>query len=215
VSAGATAASGDELTDIDLALSLAVTGPSESWNLAPVRERLRLAATRATSPADRTRAQAIDARLARFEGIQARQKSMLAGPAATEEPLRLGGMWSSLSSLGSRPVRPGVLPGGRPAGGQPTWTPPDQMETTGRLATVISRRPDAPRWAVVDESNNVLAFVTPQPGVDLGHLVGQQVSVRGARGYMPEYKRPYVVASEARTRIASVPTPTAKPDITQ
>jgi hypothetical protein len=215
VSAGATAASGDELTDIDLALSLAVTGPSESWNLAPVRERLRLAATRAASPADRTRAQAIDARLARFEGIQSRQKSMLAGPAAAEEPLRLGGMWSSLSSLGSRPVRPGVLPGGRPAGGQPTWTPPDQMETTGRLATVISRRPDAPRWAVVDASNNVLAFVTPQPGVDLGHLVGQQVSVRGARGYMPEYKRPYVVASEARTRIASVPTPTAKPDITQ
>jgi hypothetical protein len=216
VSAGATAASGDELADIDLALSLAVTGPSESWNLAPVRERLRLAATRATSPADRTRAQAIDARLARFEGIQSRQKSMLAGPAAAEqEPLRLGGMWSSLSALGSRPVRPGVLPGGRPAGGQPTWTPPDQMETTGRLATVISRRPDAPRWAVVDESNNVLAFVTPQPGVDLGHLVGQQVSVRGARGYMPEYKRPYVVASEARTRIASVPTPTAKPDLTQ
>jgi len=215
VSAGAAATSGDELADIDLALSLAVTGPSESWNLEPVRERLRLAATRATAQGDRTRAQAIDARLARFEGIQARQRSMLAGPAADQEPLRLGGMWSSLSALGSRPVRPGVMPGGRPAGGQPTWTPPDQMETTGRLATVISRRPDAPRWAVVDDGNNVLAFVTPQPGVDLGHLVGQQVSVRGSRGYMPEYKRPYLVASEARTRIASVPTPTAKPDTTQ
>ncbi|MGI9177475.1 MAG: hypothetical protein ACR2IT_06425, partial [Pirellulales bacterium] len=128
---------------------------------------------------------------------------------------RLGGMWSSLSALGSRPVRPGVMPGGRPAGGQPTWTPPDQMETTGRLATVISRRPDAPRWAVVDDSNNVLAFVTPSPGVNLGPLVGQQVSVRGSRGYMPEYKRPYLVASEARMRIASVPASTARPDSTQ
>jgi hypothetical protein len=131
------------------------------------------------------------------------------------EPLRLGGMWSSLSTLGSRPVRPGVLPGGQPAGGQPTWTPPDQMETTGRLATVISRRPDAPRWAVVDNVNNVIAFVTPQPGVDLGPLVGQQVSVRGARGYMPEYKRPCLVASEARVRLASVPAPLARPDGTQ
>jgi hypothetical protein len=89
------------------------------------------------------------------------------------------------------------------------------METTGRLATVISRRPDAPRWAVVDDSNNVLAFVTPSPGVNLGSLVGQQVSVRGSRGYMPEYKRPYLVASEARMRIASVPSSTAKPDTTQ
>jgi len=214
VSAGATAASGDELADIDLALSLAVTGPSESWNLAPLRDRLRLAATRATSQGDRTRAQAIDARLARFEEIQGRQRAIAAVP-PPPEPLRLGGMWSSLSELGSRPVRPGVLPGGRPAGGQPTWTPPDQMEATGRLATVISRRPDAPRWAVVDDRNNVLAFVTPQPGVDLGPLVGQQVSVRGSRGYMPEYKRPYVVAAEARPRLAAVPPPSTGPDGTQ
>jgi hypothetical protein len=215
VSAGAAAASGDELADIDLALSLAVTGATESWNLEPLRERLRLASTRATSQSDRTRAQAIDARLSRFETIQGRQKSIAAAPTPDAEPLRLGGMWSSLSALGSRPVRPGVMPGGRPAGGQPTWTPPDQMETTGRLATVISRRPDAPRWAVVDDSNNVLAFVTPSPGVNLGPLVGQQVSVRGSRGYMPEYKRPYLVASEARMRIASVPEPTARPDTTQ
>ncbi|MFM7412742.1 MAG: hypothetical protein ACKO6E_05985 [Planctomycetota bacterium] len=214
VSAGATAAAGDELSDIDLALSLAVTGPSQSWNLAPLRDRLRVAATRATSQGERTPAQAIAARLARFEEIQARQQGLAAAP-ASPEPLRLGGMWSSLAELGSRPVRPGVLPGGKPAGGQPTWTPPDQMEATGRLATVISRRPDAPRWAVVDDRNNVLAFVTPQPGVDLGPLVGQQVAVRGARGYMPEYKRPYLVASEARVRMASVPSPTVRPDGTQ
>ena len=47
VATGAVAAPADELADIDLALSLAVAGPSESWNLAPLRERLRLAAMRA------------------------------------------------------------------------------------------------------------------------------------------------------------------------
>jgi N-acetyl sugar amidotransferase len=153
-----------------------------------------------------TRAEAIDARLARFEQIQGRQLALHAPPDADASPLRLGGMWSSLEAIGSRPVRPGVLPGGRPSGGQPDWTPPDQMETTGRLATVISRRPDAPRWALVDGTNNVLVFVTPQPGVNLAPLVGQQVTVRGSKGYMPEYKRPYLVAYEARTRMASVPT---------
>ena len=206
VGAGAAAAPADELADIDLALSLAVTGPTGEWNLVPIRERLRLAAARANAPAERTRAQAIDARLARFESIQAGQQALAQGaPVAGEQPVRIGGMWSSLSALGSRPIRPGVLPGGAPAGGQPTWTPPDQTETTGRLATVISRRPEAPRWALVDDQNNVIAFVAPQAGVNLAPLVGQQVTVRGAKGFMPEYKRPYLVAAEARTRVASSP----------
>jgi hypothetical protein len=213
--AGAAPLPVDELADIDLALSLAVAGPSDQWNLEPLRERLRLAAAQAVSADERTRAGAIDARLARFEAIQARQVAFEAPGEADASPLRLGSMWSSLSAVGSRPVRPGVLPGGRPAGGKTDWTPPDQMETTGRLATVISRRPDAPRWAVVDGNNDVLAFVTPRPGVSLAPLVGQQVTVRGARGYMPEYKRPYLVASEALPRIAAGPRPAIAGDTTQ
>jgi hypothetical protein len=51
--------------------------------------------------------------------------------------------------------------------------------------------------------------------VDLGPLVGQQVSVRGSKGYMPEYKRPYVVAAEARPRLAALPPSATGPDGTQ
>lgn len=211
VGGGAAAVPADELADIDLALSLAVAGPSEQWSLDPIRDRLRLAATRATSNDERTRAQAIDARLSRFEAIQTRQQALVAPAEAEDSPLRLGSMWSSLSTLGSRPIRPGVLPDGRPADGRPDWTPPDQMETTGRLATVISRRPDAPRWALVDGNNNVLVFVTPRPGVSLAPMVGQQVTVRGAKGYMPEYQRPYLVAAEARPRMAQMPPPNGVP----
>ncbi|MEI8227541.1 MAG: hypothetical protein WCH77_04690 [Planctomycetota bacterium] len=195
----------DELADIDLALSLAVAGPNEQWNLVQLRERLRLAAAQTNTQSERLRAEAIDARLTRFEAIQNRQQALAVNVPADPSPLRLGSMWSSLSGVGSRPIRPGVFPGGVPADGQPTWTPPNVMETTGRLATVVSRRPDAPRWAIVDDNNSVLAFVAPQTGVNLAPLVGQQVSVRGAQGYMPEYKRPYLVAAEARPRIAVVP----------
>ena len=205
VTSGGGAAATDELADIDLALSLAVTGPPDQMNLAPIRERLRVAAAKTTSQADRLRAEAIDARLTRFEAIHGKYQALASTAPADASPLRLGSMWSSLSTLGTRPVRPGVLPGGGPADGQPTWTPPSTLETTGRLATVVSRRPDAPRWAIVDDHNTVLVFVTPQAGVNLAPLVGQQVSVRGAQGYMPEYKRPYVVASEARPRLAAAP----------
>lgn len=200
----------DELADIDLALSLAVTGPAANWQLAPLRERLRLAAARASTGAERLRAEAIDARLARFETIQGRHLALAARDKVDPSPLRLGSLWSSLGGIGSRPIRPGVMPGGKPADGRPTWTPPDYVETNGRLATVVSRRPDAPRWAIVDPNNNVLAFVTPSAGVNLAPMVGQQVTVRGAKGYMPEYKRPYVVASEAQLRMAASPTPGPK-----
>ncbi len=205
VGSGGGAAATDELADIDLSLSLAVTGPPEQMNLTQIRERLRIAAAKTTSQADRLRAEAIDARLTRFESIHSKYQALAVDTPADASPLRLGSMWSSLSAIGTRPVRPGVLPGGGPADGQPTWTPPTTTETTGRLATVVSRRPDAPRWAIVDEHNTVLVFVTPQAGVNLAPLVGQQVSVRGAQGYMPEYKRPYLVASEARPRLAAVP----------
>ena len=201
----------EELSDIDLALSVAVTGDPASWNLEPVRERLRRVAAHVSTDAERSRVEALDARIARFEGLQGRHRTLAAAPAAAgSEPLKIGGMWTSLSTIGSRPIRPGVLPGGGSADGQPTWTPPDVVETTGRLATVVSRRPDAPRWAIVDQHNNVVAFIAPQTGVNLAPLVGQDVSVRGARGYMPEYKRPYVVASEARMRMAA--SPEATPD---
>jgi len=201
----------EELSDIDLALSVVVTGEPSGWNLEPVRERLRRVAAHVSTDAERARVEAIDARIARFEGIQGRHRTLAAAPAAAGgEPLKIGGMWSSLSTIGSRPIRPGVLPGGGSADGQPTWTPPDVVETTGRLATVVSRRPDAPRWAIVDQHNNVVAFIAPQTGVNLAPLVGQEVAVRGARGYMPEYKRPYVVASEARMRMAA--SPDATPD---
>lgn len=205
----------DELADIDLALSVAVAGPPDSWNLPQLRERLRLAATKSSSNPDRLRADAIDARIARFESIQAKQRSLAAGPPTDPSPLRLGSMWSSLGGVGTRPIRPGVLPGGASADGRPGWTPPDVSETTGRLATVVSRRPDAPRWALVDGNNNVLVFVNPQPGVNLAPLVGQQISVRGARGYMPEYKRPYLVATEARPRVAQAQPPTGRGDLTR
>ena len=208
--AGPQLAPTDELSDIDLALSLAVTGPSQNWNLEALRDRLRVASARAATGTERLRAEAIDARLARFETIQGRHQALAARDKVEPSPLRIGSLWSSLGGIGSRPVRPGVMTGGKPADGRNTWTPPDYVETNGRLATVVSRRPDAPRWAIVDINNNVLAFVTPSANVNLAPMVGQQITVRGAKGYMPEYKRPYVVASEAQLRMATTPASTQR-----
>ena len=53
IEAGAMAASGDELDDIDLELSLAVAAPEDQWNLTPLRERLNLTSARSTTHQER------------------------------------------------------------------------------------------------------------------------------------------------------------------
>mgnify|MGYP003345403736 CR=1 FL=1 len=67
---------------------------------------------------------------------------------------------------------------------------------------------------LVDENGNVVTYIKPSPGVNLAPLVGQHVAVRGAKGYMPEYKQPYIVASEARPRLATTP-PTSNDAVRQ
>ena len=57
---------------------------------------------------------------------------------------------------------------------------------------MISRRRNAPPFALVDARGGVLAFVTPAKGVDLKPRVGQNIGVTGIRGYMAEYRTPHV-----------------------
>ena len=71
----------------------------------------------------------------------------------------------------------------------------DRYDGLGTLRPVISRRRDAPRYALVDGEGDVLTFVTPSPGVNLQPYVGQRIAVIGTRGYMPEFKRPHVTAA--------------------
>jgi hypothetical protein len=66
----------------------------------------------------------------------------------------------------------------------------------GILRPVISRRRGAPGFALVDEQGAVLSFVTPARGVVLETHLGRKVGITGARGYMPEYRRPHLVAQQ-------------------
>jgi hypothetical protein len=58
----------------------------------------------------------------------------------------------------------------------------------------VSQRPGAPRYALVNSSNEVVAFVSPGTGVNLQPFEGQHVGISGQRGYMPELKKPHVMA---------------------
>jgi hypothetical protein len=73
---------------------------------------------------------------------------------------------------------------------QPVEPDPDEgrYDGVGTLRPVVSRRREAPRYALVDTEGDVISFVTPSPGVNLEPYVGQRIGVVGTRGYMPEFK---------------------------
>jgi hypothetical protein len=64
----------------------------------------------------------------------------------------------------------------------------------GRLTPVISRQPDSPPYALTDSVGEILYFVTPGPGVNLRRFEGQQVGIKGMRGYMEKLDRRHLTA---------------------
>ena len=53
-----------------------------------------------------------------------------------------------------------------------------RFDGVGKLTRVVSQRPNAPRFALVNNANEVVSFVSPAPGVNLQSYEGQQVVVR-------------------------------------
>ncbi len=91
--------------------------------------------------------------------------------------------------------------------GQPITPLPNSMASTtnggpydavGILRPVVSRRPGAPQFALVDERGQVVSFVTPTPDMNLQPYLGHRVGVIGNRGYMPEFQRATVTASRVQ-----------------
>lgn len=67
-------------------------------------------------------------------------------------------------------------------------------DAVGVLRPVVSKRPGAPQFALVDERGQVVSFVTAPPNVDLQRYVGQRVAVTGTRGFIPEFRRAHLTA---------------------
>jgi hypothetical protein len=76
----------------------------------------------------------------------------------------------------------------------PNSVTPSPYDAVGVLRPVVSRRPGAPQFALVNAQGQVVTFVTPAPDVNLQPYVGQRIGVTGSRGYIPEFRRAHVTA---------------------
>jgi SH3-like domain-containing protein len=159
-----------ELDAIDLQVSQMVSDDPSAWEFTALRRRTEALLPNADTALERGRVRLVLNRIARFEDVKHRE-DLLGDPGS-----------ATASALASH--RPSVLP----------TDDPNRFDGMGKLTPVVSQRPNAPRYALVDNSNQVVSFVTPAPGVNLQPYVGKEVGVSGERGFMPELQKPHVTA---------------------
>jgi len=172
---------GRRLDDLELRLSRMVVEPTATWDVGQLKSDAERLQSQAETLPERDAVQATLAKLDRFATIQQRYAQS-------------GGNAGLL--VQSAAATPTAAPNGTLAANTSGGQPGDagRFDAVGVLRPVVSRRPGAPQFALVDERGQVVSFVTPSPDVNLQPYLGRRVGVVGTRGFMPELRRNHVVA---------------------
>ncbi len=213
----------DMLDGLEEELSLMVAERPTTWQFDQLHTEVKALVDQVETEAERERVRQMLHKIARFKDIRRRYQQGHNFPATTTH--RINHQAAPVAQ--QRPVTPAApapqtppaapapkTPPAAPAPKTPPAAPAPKTPTVdlsgydgvGVLKPVISRQRNAPRFALVDHRGEVISFVTPARGVTLDTLIGRKIGVNGTRGYMPEYRRPHVVAE----RVAIVDGPTHK-----
>ena len=191
--------------ELELRLSQAVVSQPQQWNLEPLEAAANDLLAETSTPAVRAQLREVLERIARFKEVQQRYNNptpptisernpVASTPEATEEPRGLTGQSLNIRELARKDLA--TSPRARPQAARASTSSIDEplYDAAGILKPVVSKREQAPQYALVDEKGKVVSFVTPTPDLNLQPYVGRRVGVNGTRGYMPEYRRAHVTA---------------------
>ena len=171
-----------ELKAIDLEIAQMVAEEPTVWTFPELKQRLETLAGRAATAVERGEVRKLQHQIARLEDIKTRYRQL---GAVLDNTDRLN---SALERSGAGDAATAATTAISPITGLPM-----DFDAQGVLRPVVSRRQDAPRYALVDGQGEVLHFLTPAPGVNLQSMLGEPIGVFGTRGYMPDLKKPHVM----------------------
>jgi uncharacterized protein YgiM (DUF1202 family) len=167
------------LTDVELRLSRIVAEPPTTWQIAPLRQEADQLLAAETTDIERAAVNTTIAKLDRFAAISARYLQVAAGAGSGEPPTIGSGDPRAMASV---------------ADAQRAAPDTARYDAVGILRPVVSKRPGAPQFALVDERGQVAAFVTPTPDLNLQPYLGHRIGITGSRGFIPEFQRAHVTA---------------------
>ena len=197
----------ESVEELELRLSQAVVKTPQQWQLAPLEAEASRLLQETKSPAVRAQLRELAQRITRFQQVQQRYtnpppvvvaaKNEPTSETASEtmpEPnpdlpvVESYELTGSVSTIRERVQKDFSANSETPNADKPLY------DATGLLKPVVSKRKNAPEYALINPQGKVVSFVTPTSDLDLKPYIGQQVGVHGTRGFMPEYRRTHVTA---------------------
>jgi hypothetical protein len=170
-----------QLTDLELRLSRMVAEPPATWQTAPLVQDAKRLLAQLDNPADQRAIQITVDKVGRFAVIQQRYQQIEArnSPMSVSEEAR-----ANITPVpsASDPARAAAMTDG------------GRYDAIGVLRPVVSKRPGAPQFALIDGRGQVVSFVSATPDVNLQPYLGRRVGVIGNRGFIPEFHRAHVTA---------------------
>jgi uncharacterized protein YgiM (DUF1202 family) len=163
-----------QLTDIELRLSRMAAAPPNLWSTERLARDAEQLLAQAQNTAERDAVKVTLSKIDQFTTLGRRYQQ---GAGSTEQ-----GAVAGLFEAGAS--RTGVT--------DPSYN--GRYDAVGILRPVVSKRPGAPQFALVDERGQVLSFVTPSPDMNLQPYLGHRVGIAGNRGFIPEFNRAHVTA---------------------
>jgi len=160
-----------QLTNIEMRLSRMASAPPQLWNTERLQRDSEQLLAQSQTEADRDAVKATMAKIDQFTMLARRYQQ---GP-------------TNVPTTGQPIAPPGSAVAGAPADAR-------RYDAVGILRPVVSKRPGAPQFALVDDRGQVATFVTPSPDVNLQPYLGRRVGIAGNRGFIPEFNRAHVTA---------------------
>jgi len=178
-----------ELEAIELELAQMLAEEPTVWVTSQLESRCQRLLDQSQTAVERGKVRVVLDKLARLEGIRQRYRTINNVQAQTDRRnallqqsvVRRRQPDDSFSTAGLQPVSAEQVEA-------------DDYDGLGILKPTISRRRDAPRFALVDGEGNIITLVSPAPGINLHPYVGRTVGMTGVRGYMPQWRSPHLSA---------------------
>lgn len=197
----------ENVVELELMLSQTVAQPPASWTLDSIQAEALTLLQSTTSSADRVHLRELLTRIERFQAVQREYQKPLP-PLRQVSPNQFTAPSPIVPTTTQTPIEPEevdqltrVVANVRDRVQEDLRTKENvasadqtKFDAVGKLKPVVSKREQAPPYALVDDRGNVVSFVTPTPDLNLQPYLGQRIGVQGNRGYMPEYRRAHVTA---------------------
>lgn len=156
-----------EVDDVELRIATLLSKEPASWQFAALVQRCERLLAQSQTALERGQAQRLCDKLARLEDLQQRYQAI---QIARHE---VGALGLPATQLAQRPRGDTLRVAAAPAG---------RYDGTGQLVERPHPETGAASYALVEPTGELRCYVTPAPGVNLQHYVGQQVGVVGVRG---------------------------------